>query len=220
MAAKQPQKRPTEAQLTKSIKRIGGYVTARFGDSFKEIANDLGTTERALRNYLFGDQAKTLRNFPRTKSSRTLFNISTNITTRTEVEKFGERIIRGRKVPQTRMVERKVRSLSGPVLGVNPYEKGSGSEEQERYYQRITQSIKLQAEVPALQMTLGWQKYTATHNLPTSIEEIKELYADGVISKRQVSSILTHWHSIYSNMSDDWYEDMQDQFAEYDEFAE
>lgn len=218
MAPKKSQKRPTEAQLLKSRLRIGGYLT-QLGEPWRKAAKNLGTTEANLRKYLFQDPSTTIDHFTRNRGFRRMYIASTNVVEKRRKELVGYLTLEGKRVPDYRETGPlyKARVFQGPIRGVEPYETDAGTDEQDRLYQRIKSSIKLGAPLPSLEMSLSWQNYTSRYDIPTSMEEIKELYAKGELSKRQAASILTHWHNIYSNMSDDWYEDMLDQFAEYDE---
>ena len=211
MARKEPQKRPSEAQLLKSQKRIAGYI-AGSGQPFKKAAADLGYTAREIKKFFYDDPAKTIANYNRNITTRGLFRLSTNVVEKRVEIKSGPS--KGLLVPQ------KVRAFTGPIKGVTPVSDKEGTEEQQRLYKRFVQSIKLQQETPTLSMSMAWKEYTSGKGLPTSIEEIKEMYANDEISKREVTSILTHWRNIYPTMSDEWYSDMADQFAEYDELRD
>jgi hypothetical protein len=220
VARKEPQNRPTAAQLAKSRERIEGYLV-QLGHPLRQVAAEFNSTrrhtEKQLRQYLFTEPEKVLRYYSRNRAYRDFFQGSTNVEPKEFTVQLPPRTIRGKIVPQSRVETRKVRVLSGPIKGIEPYAPESGTEEQERLYRQFTASSRQGFELPSLQMSLNWQNYTSRYDIPVSIEDIKDLYAEGEISKRQVGNILTHWHSIYSNMSDDWYDDMVDQFAEYDD---
>ncbi len=220
MARKGASKRPSETNLFKSRERIGGYLTA-LGQPYNKAAKLLGTTEHELKKFLYGAKDQTLKNFPRNKSARRLYVLGGgNIETTKTYEITGYREIKGRQIPQRQLVEKRRLTFEGPIKGVEPYELESGTEDQDRLYKRYLSSIKLERELPSLAMSQEWAKYTSRYDIPVSIEEIKELYAEQELSKRQVTAILNHWHNIYYDMTDDWYETMADEFAAYDEFAD
>lgn len=202
-----PPFRPTEAQLVKSQKRIAKYVTA-LRQPYNIAARNLEITERALKQFMFGGTKNVLKNYPRSKSTQKLFRASINY--------FDERV----EDAQGILVPKRVPRFKGPIAGVEPYVPESGDEDQERKYKRLTQSIRQGYELPRLGMENAWAKYTSARGLPTSIEEIKELYADGEFNTRTATSILSHWHSIYYDMTDDWYEGMVEEFDAYSDYGE
>jgi hypothetical protein len=223
-ARKEPKKKPSETQLLRSQRRIAGRITrsmTELNQSLKDVAKDFGVSERELKKYLYQPRAVTSKNYNRNESFRKLYRRSGNVIEKEVMEKLPDRIIKGRSIPQRgKMVKVKVLSFEGDVRGVTPYKRGEGTEDQDRLYNRLLRSIKIESELPALSMSMSWQKYTSERGLPVSIEGIKEMYADGEISKRQVASILTHWHNIYPNMTDDWYSEIEDQFEELDELRD
>jgi riboflavin synthase len=206
-------RRPTTPQIKKSQRRIAAYLV-KFDGTIKDAAKNLGVTEQQLTKYLWQPVKKTRRAFNISFAYQDLYEKSLGEVRKNKAGKeFRRIVIGGVQIPKAK--KRTIDYNTGEIV-----ESWSGlSGRQEREYQVYETAIQLEQITPTLQMKLEWQKYADNKGIPTSIDEIKELYADGEINRRTVNSILSNWRKIYE-VSDDWYEDTIDQFDEYDDLRD
>lgn len=243
MASKKAAKEtPPAARLKKSAEDIASYIV-NAGNDFSGTAKKFGVTPKDLKDYLFGDREKQVKNYWKNAKTRKILAQSIppvqrvrvkeakEVTSKRTGKKFinyyypyrnrriGQPTIFGVKVPLLREVEKYVIDPVTKEMGQDIVFTGD-SDEGQRLARSYYHSIATQYETPRLSMQIQWQIYTSSKGLPTSIEEIKEMYADDEIGKRQAMSILKTWRDTYYKMSDDWYEDMVSQFEEYDEYRD
>jgi hypothetical protein len=228
--------------IRRSQKRLIGFI-AKTDEPLNVTAKRLDVSRKQLETFLFQPVKATRRSYNRS-SARKIFEQTGAVKQYKKVVGgvVETRILEGKerhvRIGGTEVTVSKF-SLTGPIAGVKriprirvkPYVEKETGEVRERVYikgvskeaQRrasiLAHSSALEYRTTEAQASIQWQVYASEKGIPTSIMDIKSMYQEGQLSSRQVASILTHWHQVYSDgMSDDYYENTLEDFdLDYDE---
>lgn len=209
MARREPKKRPTQAQIRRSQKRLIGYI-AKTSEPIDVAAARLRVSRKQLENFLFQPVKSTFTNFRRSEGYRRLYEQTGTVDTKTGKHRLVGPIAGVKRIPRIKTElyhDQKHGEIRERVFikGVN--------QEARRRASILTHSSMLEYKTTEAQATLEWQIWASEHSVPTSIMDIKTLYKEGQLSGSQVKTILSHWRAVYDDsMTDDHYDDTLNKF--------
>ena len=185
MASKRPSYPSIRARQRNILEGIGT------GDlKYNQAAQRLGVTPTELRKFLDTKSPIVRRNFNRSPAYRKLY---------AEGERSKTREALGLK--RIRRYEFKRSAVDRPqAMQKYPNSKQIGALIQRYYYKNGIEKIE-------------WAAWTAEHNLPTSMDAIKQMRAEGKITESEYRSAVKSWRDHYHGITDSWaarYEDWDD----------